>query len=163
MALKHPGIIALIAIVLLAVAAASIYEFSGKQQTKTTNSSSESSTTDTSNTNSKSSTSSTTTTTVRVYKDGEYSATGSYTTPGGSETIKVTVSLSGDTITAVNATGSATRGDSAEYQSEFLSAYKTLVVGKSVDSVSLSRVAGSSLTSAGFNKALESIKNEAKA
>jgi hypothetical protein len=38
-----------------------------------------------------------------------------------------------------------------------------LVVGKSVDEVSLSRVAGSSLTSLGFNNALTQIKEDAKA
>jgi hypothetical protein len=98
-----------------------------------------------------------------AYTAGSYTATGSYSTPGGSESVTVTATLAGDgVITAVSAEGSATRGNSAQYQSNFLSAFKSLVVGKSIDSVSLSRVSGSSLTSAGFNKALATIKNEAR-
>ncbi|WP_447589312.1 hypothetical protein [Microbacterium lacticum] len=37
------------------------------------------------------------------------------------------------------------------------------VVGKDIDDVSVSRVAGSSLTSGGFNDALETIKADARA
>jgi uncharacterized protein with FMN-binding domain len=103
------------------------------------------------------------TTSVRTFKDGTYTASGNYSTPGGRESVTVTVTLKNNIVTDVNTTGSATRGDSAEYQSAFLSGYKSQVVGKSINSISLSRVAGSSLTSDGFNKALDSIENDAKA
>ncbi|MHD0330680.1 hypothetical protein ACY18M_17150, partial [Proteus mirabilis] len=55
------------------------------------------------------------------------------------------------------------RGESREYQAKFASGFKTLVVGKKIDEVSLSRVAGSSLTSGGFNAALADIESQAKA
>ena len=39
----------------------------------------------------------------------------------------------------------------------------SLIVGKDIDEVSLDKVAGSSLTSGGFNAAVESIKSDALA
>lgn len=96
-----------------------------------------------------------------TYTDGTYSATGNYSTPGGSESVSVTATLSSGKITSIKTTGSATGGNSAQYQAAFLSAYESKVIGKSIDEVSLSRVAGSSLTSSGFNAALEEIKKDA--
>jgi len=98
-----------------------------------------------------------------TYVDGTYSATGSYSSPGGRESVELTVTLKDGIITSTSlATNPASR-DSRSYQASFTSAYKELVVGKSVDRVSLSRVAGSSLTSNGFNNALDQIKTDAKA
>jgi hypothetical protein len=70
-------------------------------------------------------------------------------------------SLADGKVTTVSTTGSATGGNSAQYQSMFLSSYEDLVEGKSIDSISLSRVSGSSLTSNGFNAAIEEIKRDA--
>ena len=97
------------------------------------------------------------------YKDGTYTETGSYSSPGGRESIEVTVTLANDIITAASVKGDATSGESKEHQEDFISGYKTLVVGKDIDTVSLSRVAGSSLTSNGFNTALKLIKVDAGA
>lgn len=96
------------------------------------------------------------------YKDGEYTETGKYISPGGQESIEVTLILSGGTITDATVIGDATSGEAKEYQEKFISSYKQNVVGKDVDEVSLSRVAGSSLTSNGFNDALELIKADAR-
>lgn len=98
-----------------------------------------------------------------AYKDGTYKATGNYRSPGGSETVDVTVTLAGGVITSTEFEGHATSRDARDYQSRFEGGYKSLVVGKKIDDVSLSRVAGSSLTSNGFNNALEQIKSDAKA
>jgi hypothetical protein len=70
--------------------------------------------------------------------------------------------LQNGVITGTSATGGANDPEASQYQSQFISGYKSLVVGKSIDSVSLSRVSGSSLTSQGFNNALQQIKNQAK-
>jgi uncharacterized protein YxeA len=99
--------------------------------------------------------------TSKNYTDGDYTATGSYSTPGGNENITVKVSLKDDVITEVSSDGSATSGNSSVYQKQFLDNYTSFVVGKDVDEVSLSRVSGSSLTSTGFNKAIEAIKADA--
>ena len=107
--------------------------------------------------------SSSSTTTSGSYKDGTYTASGSYNSPGGRESIAISVTLTGGTITATSATPQATDGEAEEYQQQFILGYQTLVVGKKIDAVSLSRVAGSSLTSIGFNNALSTIKSEAAA
>jgi uncharacterized protein with FMN-binding domain len=149
----NPAIIGIIAVVLIGIAAGGIYAAKSNQSsTDFSLASSPSNTTD--NTTA-------TTTSNSTYKDGTYTATGSYSTPGGIETITVTATLAGNTISSVSADGSANGGDSAQYQSRFLSNYESLVVGKNINSVSLSRVSGSSLTSNGFNSALTKIKNEA--
>lgn len=97
------------------------------------------------------------------YKNGTYKATGTYRSPGGTETVDLTVTLgAGVVVNAELATHPSTR-DAEDYQGRFKSGYKALVVGKKIDDISLSRVAGSSLTSGGFNQALEQIKNDAKA
>ena len=98
-----------------------------------------------------------------VYKNGTYSATGSYMSPGGEDQIGVSLTLSNDVITAVSATNMAGDHTSSRYQDRFIAGYKTYVVGKKISDVYLTRVSGSSLTPAGFNDALNQIKAQAQA
>lgn len=102
-------------------------------------------------------------TTSGTYADGTYEATGQYATPESVETVDVTLTLAGDTITEVNVTGDPQAAESRRYQSEFIGGIAAEVVGKKLDEISVSKVAGSSLTSGGFNNAVETIKTEAKA
>ncbi|MEV4688907.1 hypothetical protein [Microbacterium sp. LWH3-1.2] len=95
------------------------------------------------------------------YADGTYTAEGSYATPESVETISVTVTLENDVITAVVATGDPQKRESEQYQSQFIGGIADVVVGEDIDDIQVSRVAGSSLTSGGFNKAIETIKSEA--
>lgn len=97
------------------------------------------------------------------FKDGSYSATGSYESPGGNENITVHVTLKNGVIAATSADSGAQDPDASSYQAAFISNYKSLVVGKRIADVSLSRVSGSSLTSQGFNDAIQQIENQAKA
>lgn len=97
------------------------------------------------------------------YKDGNYTATGSYTSPGGREKITITITLKDGKVSGTSATQGATDDEAEEYQAKFISGYKSQVVGKDIDSLSLTRVSGSSLTPQGFNNAIEQIKNQAKA
>jgi len=150
----HPGIIALIVIVLVGVAATAIIVINNDSKTKTT--------TDTSTTQIAAPTAADTATTT-TYKDGTYDATGSYISPGGKESIQLTVTLKDGIITDTSLIENATDRDAKDYQAQFATGYKTLVVGKNIDRVALSRVAGSSLTSNGFNDALDQIKSDAKA
>jgi uncharacterized protein with FMN-binding domain len=96
-----------------------------------------------------------------AFKDGVYSSDGRYSTPGGNESIGVTVTLKSGVIEDINLEQRATGGDTEIYQRKFASQYKESVVGKNIEEVKLTRVAGSSLTSNGFNDALESIKRDA--
>lgn len=98
-----------------------------------------------------------------TYKDGSYTATGSYESPDGDEQITVSITLHNGVITDTSATAGAHDPDGAAYQAQFISGYKSLVVGKNISSVSLSRVSGSSLTPQGFNDAISQIENQAKA
>ncbi|MFF7683641.1 hypothetical protein ACFZA2_12870 [Microbacterium sp. NPDC007973] len=98
-----------------------------------------------------------------TYADGTYEATGQYATPESVETIDVTLTIAGDTVTAVEVTGDPQAAESKRYQSEFIGGIQDEVVGKKLDEISVSKVAGSSLTSGGFNAAVETIKTEAKA
>lgn len=97
------------------------------------------------------------------YKDGTYSATGSYSTPGGRESIGATIQIKDGIITSSDLDQHAITGEAKEYQAKFASGYKASVVGKNIEDVSLTRVAGSSLTSTGFNSIIEQIKTDAAA
>lgn len=98
-----------------------------------------------------------------AYADGTYTATGQYATPESVETIEVTITLADDVITAVEVIGDPQARESQEYQSRFIGGISDEVVGKNIDDISVSRVAGSSLTSGGFNEAVDVIKTDAAA
>lgn len=104
-----------------------------------------------------------TSTGAATYADGTYTASGSYQTPETVEQIEVTITLADDVVTAVEVTGDPQASESERYQSEFIGGISDEVVGKNIDDLSVDRVAGSSLTSGGFNDALDEIKAEAAA
>jgi uncharacterized protein with FMN-binding domain len=95
------------------------------------------------------------------YADGTYTAEGSYATPESVETVVVTLTIADEVVTDVEVTGDPQARESEQYQSQFIGGISNEVVGKSLDEVSVTRVAGSSLTSGGFMQALELIKAEA--
>ncbi len=97
------------------------------------------------------------------YTDGTYTADGSYQTPETVETISVTLTVADGLVTDVEVTGDPQARESEQYQGEFIGGISDEVVGKSLDEIEVSRVAGSSLTSGGFNEAVESIKEQAAA
>lgn len=97
------------------------------------------------------------------YTDGTYTAEGTYSTPESVETITVTVTLKDDKVTEVEVTGDPQKAESRQYQSQFIGGISAEVVGKDIDQISVSRVAGSSLTSSGFNAAIAEIKQQAAA
>lgn len=97
------------------------------------------------------------------YADGTYTAEGSYRTPETTETIEVTITLESDVITAVEVTGDPQAPQTVQYQGRFIGGISDEVVGRDIDEISVSRVAGSSLTSGGFNEALEAIRADAAA
>jgi uncharacterized protein with FMN-binding domain len=96
------------------------------------------------------------------YKDGTYNASGSYDNPGGEASVDLTVEIKDNKIASASIVPHPSSGASSQFQAEFVENFKPLVVGKSVNEVNLSRVAGSSLTSGGFNEALSHIKDDAK-
>ncbi|TBN57739.1 FMN-binding protein [Glaciihabitans arcticus] len=97
------------------------------------------------------------------YADGTYEASGDYQSPNGIETVDVTITLADDTVTDVQVVGHGQAPESREYQGQFIDGIAAEVVGKDIDEISVDRVAGSSLTSGGFMKALDAIKADALA
>lgn len=95
------------------------------------------------------------------YTDGTYTADGSYATPESVETISVTVTLADGVVTEVAVEGDPQLPESQSFQSAFIGGISDEVVGQPIDELSVSRVAGSSLTSGGFNEAIEAIKADA--
>jgi len=97
-----------------------------------------------------------------TYKDGTYSADGNYVSPNGTETVGVELTLAGGTVTAVNITQHPSNPNTRKFQGEFAGGIAEQVVGKNIDELNVSKVAGSSLTSGGFNQAVEQIRSEAQ-
>jgi uncharacterized protein with FMN-binding domain len=97
-----------------------------------------------------------------TYKDGSYMATGSYNSPGGTQKVLVNLTIANGAVSDATAQGQAKDGVAMIYQSDFSSGFKQFVVGKKLDTIHLSRVSGSSLTSQGFNSALKQIESQAK-
>jgi uncharacterized protein with FMN-binding domain len=95
----------------------------------------------------------------RSYDDGTYTADGWY----GSQPsrIGVTLTLADSRITAVQITTPATDPTSLDYQRRFAEAAPDAVIGKHIDDADVSRLAGASGTSEGFNEALRTIRQDA--
>jgi len=98
-----------------------------------------------------------------AYTDGTYTESGTYQAPSGTETVDVTVTLAGGVITDLTVVGEATDPQAKLHQGEFISGINAIVVGKNIDEISVDKVGGSSLTSGGFNAAIEAIKDDAAA
>jgi hypothetical protein len=98
-----------------------------------------------------------------IYRDGTYSANGVYRSPAGGESIRISLTLKDDVVTAATFSGDATNPKSIAMQTAFGAGFEAQVVGKSIDEVNVGVVNGSSLTGGGFNEAVAKIKAEAKA
>jgi hypothetical protein len=157
----NKAIIGIIVVVLLVAAATAVVIISSNSATKETTDTAVSSSPEASTSVSPSASASTAAT--NGFKNGTYNATGSYQTPGGQESISVNVTLTDGIITDATVTQQGKTGEAQEYQSKFVSGYKSQVVGKKISEVNLSRVAGSSLTPIGFNDAISDIEKQATA
>lgn len=95
---------------------------------------------------------------LATYKNGTYAVIGEYKSPAGPEEIGVTIVLENAVIKDVTVEAKATNPVSVKRQEAFVGEYKAQVIGKNIDEVQLDKVGGSSLTSQGFNDALEKVK-----
>lgn len=114
-------------------------------------------------------TTSTTTTTTNStastgsYKDGTYATTVQYAVPhGGQNSLTATVVISSGAIRSVTATNNYTDHESAMYIGDFQSMVSADAAGQSLADYSPSRIGGASLTTAAFDDALTTIRNDAK-
>lgn len=95
------------------------------------------------------------------YKDGTYTATGTYSYHSGTESIEVTLTLKDGVITESKVIAQAKVPVSKKIQADFIANYESEVVGKNINEVELGKISGSSLTPIGFNAAVEEIKTQA--
>lgn len=98
---------------------------------------------------------------VNNYKNGTYSTQTNYRTPGGNYQITVGLTVKDDKVTATNISFDS-EGALSNYSTRFSSAYQGQVIGQELGNINLSRVGGASLTTGAFNKALMTIKADAK-
>jgi len=95
------------------------------------------------------------------YTDGTYEADGDYVSPAGPSRVTVELTVADDVVTDVTVTPLATDPTSKGFQTQFADGISAAIVGQDIDTLNVSRIGGSSLTSGGFNDALEQIKSEA--
>lgn len=97
-----------------------------------------------------------------AYKDGMFTDVGQYSSPAGTESVKVTLTIKNDVVTEAAFTGNAVNPTSKMLQQRFNDGYKAQVVGKKLDAISLGVVNGASLTPKGFMDAIAKIKVNAR-
>lgn len=98
-----------------------------------------------------------------TYKDGAYTADGTYQTPKSTETLSVTLTLKNGVVVDSSIVQTAQDQKSVLYQEVFAAGYKEFVVGKKITDINVGVVSGSSLTGIGFNAAVANIIKQAKA
>lgn len=99
--------------------------------------------------------------TPKNYKDGKYSLTIKYNTPAGFEDLGVNLELSKNKIIAATVTKMGRDGTSSNFQSKFISDFSSYVIGQDIENLKLKVTSGASLTTGGFNNALNQIRAQA--
>ena len=95
------------------------------------------------------------------YKNGTFSTTGSYNSPGGQDQFGLSITIKNNIVSSATFTPMAMSGSSSRYQMMFNQGFQSQVVGKNIDQVSVGVVNGASLTSMAFMNALQKIKSQA--
>lgn len=107
---------------------------------------------------------STTGTSGTAVKDGQYTASQSYSVPhGGVNTITVNLTVSNGKISAVKTDNTYTDRESQMWISDFESQLSSDASGQSLASYSPSRIGGASLTTYAFSEAIDTIRTKASA
>ena len=96
-----------------------------------------------------------------AYKSGSYSSSVTYRVPSGrSYTMDVSLIVAGDTVTTSNVSFD-TFGNNDGNTQNFVSEYRSHVIGQKLSQISIARVGGASITSQAFNQAISAIKTKA--
>lgn len=96
------------------------------------------------------------------YVDGTYTKIGSYQSPGGTDSITVSVTVKNDVVESVSLVNGGSSEASVNFQNLFIDGVKGQVVGQKLENVSVGVVNGASLTGTGFNQAIADIKAAAQ-
>ncbi len=97
-----------------------------------------------------------------TYKDGVYTANGTYMSPGGPDSLDVTLTIKDGIVTASALKLYAGDDTSAKIMSMFEQNYTQYVVGQKLSTLNVGKVSKSSLTPIGFNDAVSKIRTQAK-
>lgn len=100
--------------------------------------------------------------TLSTFRNGDYTATGRYLTPGGNESILVSVQVRDGVVTSAAARTEASSPTARQFQDQFRVQIAAHAVARPLASLSVSVVASASLTTTGFNDALDRIRVEAE-
>ncbi len=96
------------------------------------------------------------------FKDGSYTVRASYYTPRRVEHLMdITVRVENDRVVDASILYDGKKAETPSHLN-FDKAFKSEVIGKPLDAISLSRVGGASLTSTAFNEAMVEVKTEAR-
>jgi len=96
------------------------------------------------------------------FKDGTYTVEDAYFVMAGlSEPMRTTVTLADGIITDASVAFDTQDIHSEYHQRDFSAVYKTQVIGAEITDVPFSRIGGASLTTGGFNDALEKVMSQA--
>lgn len=105
----------------------------------------------------------TTSATISGYNDGVYTQSSSYSVPHSlSNSIEVSITIKDGVIAAASTKHTYTDNESGSYIDAFDSSLASTVVGKPIGTTSFSRIGGASLTTDGFQRALELVQNAAR-
>jgi hypothetical protein len=98
-----------------------------------------------------------------LYKDSTASFTAVYSSPAGEESIGIVIAVKDDKISGIKVEPNSQNNVSKGLQTAFSNEIAGVIVGKKLHEISdLSRVGGASLTTSGFNKEFEKIKEHFK-
>jgi hypothetical protein len=92
------------------------------------------------------------------YTDGTYSSRGSYSSPGGHETLRVTLTVAHDVIQSLEVNSVHVDSTAQQYEAMFESGIDAVTVGRNLADLNVGAVGGSSLTCIGFNAAIANIQ-----
>jgi hypothetical protein len=95
------------------------------------------------------------------YADGTYTVEAGYRAPSGQESIQVTLTIADGSVTDVASSAGSADREAAQFQRRFASAIRDEVLGRDLATLSVSRVAGASLTAHAFDAALDQIRSQA--
>lgn len=106
--------------------------------------------------------SSPTTSSGSEFRDGEYVARGSFGTPDGPKSISIKVSLRQNLVRNATVLSGNEASSAKPYTTLFRNGFKPYVVGKDIAGLKLAKISGASLTTKGFNRAIQDIRAQAQ-
>ena len=94
------------------------------------------------------------------FEDGSFETTTTYISPGGPAEMNIALTLEGDVVQSISVTSLEGNPTSQDYKERFANEVISFVTGVNLDEADVDTIAGASLTSRGFNEALDVIRSK---